>query len=149
MAQKYYATEPIWLTLSDKPGTLQYVEVLWNIMRMILMSEGNEEYNSMDAESALEELDEMPMEGFNKLKARAKAEYADPQFQEYLERIDLCVGGRNAPTLEPVENLLYEPEEGDPLTTVEETQWRLMERLDKMDWQGFRLWELDNSCEMD
>ncbi len=149
MAQKYYATEPIWLTLSDNPGTLQYVEVLWNIMRMLLMSEGNEEYNSMDAESALEELDEMPMEEFNKLKARAKAEYADPQFQEYLERIDLCVGGRNAPTLEPVENLLYEPEEGGAEPTEEETLTRLMERLDEMDWQGFQLWELDNSCEMD
>lgn len=118
-------------------------------MRMLLMSEGNEECNSMDAESALEELDEMPMEEFNKLKARAKTEYADPQFQECLERIDLCVGGRNAPTLEPVENLLYEPEEGDPVTTVEETQRRLMERLDEMDWLGFQLWELDYSCEMD
>ena len=33
--------------------------------------------------------------------------------------------------------------------TEEETQRRLMERLDEMDWQGFKLWEMDNSCEMD
>ena len=144
MAQKYYAAEPIWLTLSDKPGTLHYVEVLWNIMRMLLMSE-----EGVDAETALEILDEMPQEEYNRLKARAAAEYADPEFQEYLERKHLYPETVNAPELEPVETQLYEPEDSDLVSTEEETQRRLMERLDEMDWQGFKLWEMDNSCEMD
>ena len=113
------------------------------------MSEGIEEYSSMDAESALEELDQMPREEFDRVKAKAEAEYADPQFQKYLERIHLCVGGKNAPKLEPVENLLFEPEEDDTEPTEDETQTLLTERLDEMSWQGFRLWEMDNSCEMD
>lgn len=125
MAQKYYAAEPIWLTLSDKPGKLQYVEVLWNIMRMLLMSE-----EGTDAETALKELDEMPQEEFDRLKARAAAEYADPQIQDYLETINLSPGTPNAPQLKPVESLPYS-------------------RLDEMDWQGFKMWLTDKDSEMD
>ena len=121
MAQKYYAAEPIWLTLSDKPGTLQYIEVLWNIMRMLLMSEG------MDAESALEALNEMPATEYDRLKARAAAEYADPQIQDYLERINLYPGTPTAPQLKPV---------GMPY-----------EVLDEMDWQGFKMWLTDKDSE--
>ena len=143
MSQKYYAAEPIWLTLSGNQGRLSYWVVVRNIMRMLLMSE-----EGVDAETALEMMDEMPMDEFDRLKRRAAAECADPKFQDYMERISLSLEAQ-APILEPVENLLYEPEEGDPVSTEDETQSRLMERLDEMDWQGFQLWELDNSCEMD
>ena len=143
MEQKYYAVPeaPLFLTLSDKPGTLQYVEVLWNIMRMLLMSE-----EGLDAEESLKMLNEMPKEAFDSLKARAAAEYSDPQFQEYLERKHLYLGTPNAPQLQPVEQILSG--EGETLREKEviELMW---EMLDEMDWSGFQMWELDNSCEMD
>lgn len=72
MSQKYYAAEPIWLTLSGNQGRLSYWVVVRNIMRMLLMSK-----EDVDAETALEMLDEMPMDEFDRLKRRAAAEYAD------------------------------------------------------------------------
>ena len=102
MTKNFFAAEPIYLTLSDMQGTLLYREVIWNIMRMILMSEGDGEWDYMDAESALKTLDEMPIEQFDKLKAVAEIEYASPRFQEYMERIHLYPGTASAPELQPV-----------------------------------------------
>lgn len=121
------------LTLSDKKGTLLYREVVWNIMRMLLMDEG------MDAESALEELDRMPMQEFNELKRRAEREYADHDFQEYLERIHLYPETPNAPKLIPVEELLYE--EGEK-RTEQETHERMMEILDEFSMKEFQEQEM-------
>ena len=141
MVQKYYAAQPIALTLSDKKGTLQYTEILWNIMRMLLMGE-----EQMDAESALEALDKMPKEEFNNLKEAAAEEYADQAFQDYLERIHLYPETPNAPQLKPVESLLYAENEK---VSEQETHNRLMEKLDEMTWGMFLLQEVVSSDGMD
>ena len=77
----------------------------------------------------LEGENEMPAAEYDRLKARAAAEYADPQIQDYLERINLYPGTPTAPQLKPV---------GMPY-----------EVLDEMDWQGFKMWLTDKDSEMD
>lgn len=141
MATKYYAAEPLFLTLSHHSGPLLYGEIIWNIMRLLLMSYGNGEWDSMDAENALEELDEILMEQFDKLKEEAEKEYSSPEFQEYLERIHLYPGTVNAPKLQPVEELLTDEDDKSPLSE-EIVKERLMAALDEYDWQGFCLWKL-------
>ena len=128
-------------------GTLLYREVIWNIMRMILMSEGDGEWDYMDAESALKTLDEMPIEQFDKLKAVAEIEYASPRFQEYMERIHLYPGTASAPELQPVEDIVRD--EDDEMLTEAEVHERLMEALDEFSWEMFCLTHLESSREMD
>ena len=128
-------------------GTLLYREVIWNIMRMILMSEGGGEWDYMDAESALKTLDEMPIEQFDKLKAVAEIEYASPRFQEYMERIHLYPGTASAPELQPVEDIVRD--EDDEMLTEAEVHERLMEVLDEFSWEMFCLTHLESRGEMD
>ena len=147
MATSFFAAEPIYLTLSDKEGTLLYREVIWNIMRMILMSEGNGEWDCMDAESALETLNDMPIEQFEKLKAEAEIEYASPRFQEFMERKHLYPGTASAPELQPVEEIVRDDD--DEILTAAEVNERLMESLDEFSWEMFCLTYLNGSGEMD
>lgn len=146
MGQKYYAAKeaPLVLTLSTTQQTTGYTAMVWNIMRMMLMSEGNEEWDWIDAESALEMLDEMPMEQFKKLKRCAEATFADWDFQKYL---DLKGINPDKLTMVPVEELLYdlENEEEKNSITEQETLNRLMERLDEYGWDGFQAWEMEPS----
>ena len=139
----YYAASgaPLVLTLSTEPEMSMYSVMLWNIMRMILMCEGDECRDSMDAESALETLDGMSMENFKSLKKRAESEFADWDFQAYLDRkgIDL-----NSLKLEPIEELFKDDETGE-LPLKEEAEAILMEILNEYDWQGFCLWEMPSS----
>lgn len=147
MATSYFAAEPIYLTLSDMQGTLLYREVIWNIMRMILMSKGNGEWDCMDAERALETLNEMPIGQFEKLKTEAEIEYASPRFQEYMERIHLFPGTASTPELQPVEDIVRN--EDDEILTEVEVNERLMEALDEFPWEMFCLTYLDGSGEID
>ena len=110
-------------------------------MRMILMCEGDECRDSMDAESALETLDGMSMENFKSLKKRAESEFADWDFQAYLDRKGINL---NSLKLEPIEELFKDDETGE-LPLKEEAEAILMEILNEYDWQGFCLWEMPSS----
>ena len=143
MAMKYYAAQeaPLVLTLSTTQQTTMYSIIVWNIMRMLLMDE-----EDVDAESALEMLDEMEMQEFNKLKERAASQFADWDFQAYMERKGINPESKEA--LIPVEELLKDPDETDK-PTPEQTNNLLMEMLNEYGWSEFQTWEIDNSSEMD
>lgn len=143
MATKYYAAEPMFITLSDNKGTLLYNEVVWNIMRMFLMEE-----EGVDAESALKMLDEMEETDFRNLKEVAEQEYASPEFQEYLERVHLYPGTENAPKLHPVEELLMDEDKESPLTEAEANK-RLMEVLNEFPWGMFKVTYLESGDGME
>ena len=142
MATKYYAAEPMFITLSDHKGTLLYREVLWNIMRMLLM-----EREGITAETALTRMDDLPTEEYAALKAEAATEYAAPEFQQYMERIHLYPETVNAPKLQPVETLLKE--ENEKALTETEAESRLMEVLNEYPWGMFAATYLNSSEEMD
>ena len=61
MVSTFYAPQrcPLWLTVTDHKGTLNNNDLVWNLMRLILMEE-----EDLDAEEALQALDEMEMEAF-------------------------------------------------------------------------------------
>ena len=143
METKYYAASgvPLVLTLSTEPEMSMYSVMLWNIMRMILMSEGDEDWDSMDAESALRALDGMSMEKFKPLKERAESELADWDFQAYLDRKGINL---NSLELKPIEELFKDNETGK-LPTKEDAEEMLMESLNEYDWQRFCLWEMQTT----
>ena len=143
METRYYAASgaPLVLTLSTEPEMSMYSVMLWNIMRMILMCEGDECRDSMDAESALETLDGMSMEKFKSLKEKAESEFADSDFQAYLDRKGIKL---NSLKLEPIEELFKDNETGK-MPSKEDAEEMLMENLNEYDWQGFCLWEMPSS----
>ena len=112
------------LTITDHPGQLRRTDLVWNIMRMILMSD-----EELNAQEAIGLLDEMEMEEFNALKSRAEAELQEPQMQSYLERKQIQVGEKLHPMNEEMMQYLL----GTPATTGE---------LDNLNWKAFLLWEL-------
>lgn len=143
METRYYAASgaPLVLTLSTEPEMSMYSVMLWNIMRMILMSEGDEDWDSMDAESALKTLDGMSMEKFKLLKERAESEFTDWDFQVYLDRMGINL---NSLEMEPIEELFKDDETGK-LPTKEDAEEMLMERLNEYDWQRFCLCEMPST----
>lgn len=117
MAQKFYARKPFhWMAVSDMEGDLSGTDLLWNIMRMMVMSE--EDVNSREA---FKILDEMPQEQFDELKRNAESWLYDPEMQAYLERKNV--------------------KEGDRMYPVEDEE-ELMSNLDEMDWESFLSGEL-------
>ena len=137
MEQKYYVAKmaPTFLTLTDHKGKLSYHDMVWNLMRMILMSS-----EELTAEEALKEMGKMPREDFKKLQTDAEAWYADWDFQAYLDREGITLGDE----LIPVEEVLYdmEDEEEEVSITEQETYERLMERLDEFPMEAFMTWEM-------
>lgn len=103
MAQRFYAPRDYhWLTVSDKEGRLTEIDLAWNIMRMMVMSE-----EGVNAAEALRILDEMAMPEFNKLKDQAYKELYDPAMQAYLERNQIRVGQLLRPVEDEEELLSY------------------------------------------
>ena len=119
------------LTITDHPGQLRRTDLVWNIMRMILMSD-----EELNAQEAIGLLDEMEMEEFNALKSRAEAELIDWDMQKYLDR----KGDPTGQELFPIEEVLTE--EGETPMSEKKAKEYLMSELDNLNWKAFLLWEL-------
>ena len=57
-----------------------------NLMRMLLMDKVTEEYEGMDAKTALKELNSLPAEEYRKLHQVAVTNLLSQEMQEYLDR---------------------------------------------------------------
>ena len=108
------------LTITDHPGKLRRTDLVWNLMRMILMSD-----NDLSAEEAIDLLDEMEEQEFNALRERAEAELQEPLMQSYLERQRISPGTALHPiTLEEVTELLNQwPLRAFQAQELPETEW--------------------------
>lgn len=109
------------LTVTDHPGKLLRRDIVWNLMRMILMSE-----NDLSAEEAIDSLDEMEAEEFSALQRRAEAELDEPLMQAYLERQQVSPGMPLHPITEQeeVKEMLNQwPMEQFRLQELPEPEW--------------------------
>ena len=109
------------LTITDHPGNLRRTDIVWHLMRMILMSD-----NDLSAEEAIDLLDEMEEQEFSALRNRAEAELQEPQMQAYLERKQISPGMHLHPTtLEEVTEVLNEwPMEAFLRLELPEVEWQ-------------------------
>ena len=89
-------------------------------MRLILMEEEN-----LDAEEALQALDEMEMEAFRKLESRARELRWNDQMQAYLHRKGITTEGEEALKLFPITIILHQRKKA--------AQEELMQTLNEMD----------------
>ena len=103
MEQKYYAPQglPLFLTLTDHQGKLQRKDLVWNLMRMLLMSK-----EDLSAQEALEELDRLPRQEFKDLQQQAERWMSDNDLQAYLERKQVNPGAELVPATESEEELM-------------------------------------------
>ena len=129
MATKYYGTSPLFLTTTTHKGTLEYRDVVTNLMRMILMSK-----EGIQAREAMERLDQMPQQEYNDLHQQAVAWVQDSDLQDYMERKKITMG-QTGDQLYPIAELLNDPDER-PMTE-EELEESLMEALNEFPMETF------------
>lgn len=81
--QLYSTNRPHCLTMTIHPGNLSNMDIVQNIMRMLLMDEG------MDAKTAQEEFDKLPVDEYRKFRKVAKEWRYDQEMQDYLDRMHI------------------------------------------------------------
>ena len=138
----YYApieAVPLYLTITTHSGVLTHRDIIENLMRMILMDQETDEYDGMDAETAMEELEKMSREEYQKLYRNAEAIYIDIQWTGYFDRTHLHEGL----TLYPLATALQTQNE-DPISEEEalDVMW---ENLNEFSMNGFTLYELPDT----
>ena len=134
MATKYYATPTLFLTTTTHKGTLDYLDVVTNIMRMILMSK-----EDITAREAMERLDQMSQQEYRDLRQQGEAWMQDIDLQDYMERKNITMG-QAGDQLYPIAELLNDQDE-EPMTE-EELEGSLMEALDEFPMEAFLTWEM-------